>query len=114
MALYSFSTVFIAVGIARVWEIIEFRFSVEQQLAFIMQWLFNRNYNKIDYKKNIYGPLHELQEEMAESMRGVVVEGEGEGDRAREMERDEQGEGRGEEEMEELSPTMKESPASIF
>lgn len=105
VALYSFSTVFIAIGIARVWEIIEFRFSVEQQLAFIMQWLFNRSYNKIDYKKNIYGPLHELQEEMAESMRGVVVEGEGEGE--------EQGEG-GEGEMEEMSPTKKESPASIF
>ena len=42
-------------------------------------------------------------------MRGVVVEGEGEG----EEDRDEQGEGR-EGEMEEMSPAMKESPASIF
>ena len=74
VALYSFTAVFVGIGIARLWEYMDFRFSIEQQLAFIMQWLFQRPYNKVDYKKNIYGPLQELQDEIAESMHGVVVE----------------------------------------
>ena len=65
VALYSFLVVLLAIFIARIWEYGDFRFSIEYQLGFLMQWLFGRSCDKVDYKKNIYGPLRELQEEIA-------------------------------------------------
>ena len=79
----------------------------------------------MDYKKNIYGPLQELQDEIAENMRGVVVEvtESGVGGRVlsgagvigngtdQEHSRNQEDENEGDENF---SPMMKESPAGPF
>ena len=117
VALYSFTAVFVGIGLARLWEYMDFRFSIEQQLAIIMQWLFQRPYNKVDYKKNIYGPLQELQDEIAESMHGVTVEVTDMGtgmERNGLSERQGQGQGQGHDLDENFSPMMKESPTGPF
>lgn len=37
---------------------------MEYQLSAIMKWLFDIQYDKVNFKKNIYGPVEELQEEI--------------------------------------------------
>lgn len=64
VALYAFTVTVIAVLIARLWENAGFRFSMEYQLSAIMKWLFDIRYDKVNFKKNIYGPVEELREEI--------------------------------------------------
>ena len=62
--LFSVVVVFIVIGVARIWEYFEFRYSVEHQINRILLWLFDKQYNKVDYKANIYGPMNEVQQEI--------------------------------------------------
>ncbi|CBK23648.2 uncharacterized protein [Blastocystis hominis] len=52
------------------WEKIQFRFSSERTIAWILSWLFNRK-EEVDWKasnqKIIYGPINELEKEIIES-----------------------------------------------
>ena len=64
VALYSLTVTLVAVLLARLWEAAGFRFSMEYQLSAIMKWLFDIQYDKVNFKKNIYGPVEELQEEI--------------------------------------------------
>ena len=52
----------------RLWEKANFRFSAESQLGAIMGWLFQVPYNKINYAKNIYGPLNDVKAELEEKL----------------------------------------------
>ena len=71
VALYALCTTLVAVGIARLWEFAEFRGSIESQLGWMMQKIFNKRYDKLDYKTNIYGEFEEVPTEAPET---VVVE----------------------------------------
>ena len=52
------------------WEKIQFRFSSERTIAWILSWLFNRK-EEVDWKasnqKIIYGPINELEKEIIDS-----------------------------------------------
>ena len=52
------------------WEKIQFRFSSERTIAWILSWLFNRK-EEVDWKasnrKIIYGPINDLEKEIIES-----------------------------------------------
>ena len=71
VGLYAICTTLVAVGIARLWEFAEFRGSIESQLGWMMQKIFNKRYDKLDYKTNIYGEFEEVPTEAPET---VVVE----------------------------------------
>ena len=52
------------------WEKIQFRFSSERTIAWVLSWLFNRK-EEVDWKasnqKIIYGPINDLEKEIIES-----------------------------------------------
>lgn len=60
VGLYALTTTLVAVGIAQLWEYGDFRGSIESQIGWIMQKIFNRRYDKMDYKVNIYGEYEEV------------------------------------------------------
>lgn len=55
VGLYVICTTLTAVGIARLWEFGDFRGSIEYQIGWLMEKIFNKKYDKLDYKVNIYG-----------------------------------------------------------
>lgn len=62
--LYMIVCVWLWCILVKLWEKAEFRFCAESQLSYIMSWLFQQPYNKMDYKNAIYGPINEIQSEI--------------------------------------------------
>ena len=60
-------------GLSLLWEKCHFRFSLEHQLSYIIQWLYQRPYNKMDYKKVIYGPVWEIEQKLGMSLSLVLT-----------------------------------------
>ncbi|KAK8803218.1 hypothetical protein WA158_000912 [Blastocystis sp. Blastoise] len=59
--IYMFTYALCWMLLIRLWEKISFRWSLEHQLSSIIQWIYNKPYNKMDFKKVIYEPIWEIE-----------------------------------------------------